>query len=207
VRNGHLARAPNVSDPAVVPRKPRIEAQGAIRHVIARGNANIQIVADDDDRSALVAALARVSEKYGWRVHAYCLMNTHMHCVVETPEPNLGSGMQRLLGGYAFEFNRRHGRYGHLFAAPYKSSLIDTERYAIEVCAYVVLNPVRAGLVEDPADWKWSSYRATAGLVRAPDFLATTLMPEILHPDERRARELYRELVLDAAGNPKPRSG
>jgi putative transposase len=123
-------------------RKPRVEAPGAIQHVIARGNAGARIMRDDDDRRALLAALARVSEKQGWRVHAYCLMDTHMHCVVETPEPNLGTGMQRLLGGYAYEFNRRHGRYGHLFGAPYWSSLVETEAYAIQLCAYVVLNPV-----------------------------------------------------------------
>jgi putative transposase len=183
----------------VVPRKPRVEAPGAIQHVIARGNAGTRIVLDDDDRRAFVAALARVSERNGWQVHAYCLMDTHLHAVIETPEPNLGTGMKRLLGGYAFEFNRRHGRYGHLFAGPYTSSIVETDAYAIEVCTYVVLNPVRAGLVNDPADWPWSSYRASAGLVRPPAFVETWLLPSMLDPDARRARELYRERVDEIA--------
>jgi len=162
---------------------------------------------DEYDRRALLNGLARASERSAWRVHAYCLMNTYLHVVVETPEPTLGSGMRRLLGGYAHEFNQRHGRYGHLFAGPFSSSLVATEAYAIEVCAYVVLNPVRAGLVHSPEDWKWSSYRATAGLVVTPPFLETRLVPAILHVDRKRAQELYQRLVRDTAERPRPGSG
>jgi putative transposase len=190
-----------------VPRRKRAEAAGALYHVIARGNGGCRIVFDDDDRRALVAGIARATEHFGWLVHAYCVMDTHLHAIVETPEPTLGRGMQRLLGGYAFEFNRRHGRYGHLFAGPYSASLVDTESYAITLCAYVVLNPVRAGLVVAPADSAWSSYRATAGLIHAPTFLETRLVPGMLHPDRRRSQELYRRLVRDAAEHPRPGSG
>ena len=190
-----------------MPRKPRVEAPGAIQHVIARGNGGERIVADDADRIAFLAGLARASERYGWRVHAYCLMDTHFHVVVETPEPTLGSGMQRLLGAYASRFNQRHDRYGHLFAGRYSASLVDSEAYAIEVCAYVVLNPVRAGIVDAPEDWPWSSYRATAGLVRPPPFLETGLVPAMLHPDKKRSQELYRELVREVAERPTPGSG
>jgi putative transposase len=190
-----------------MPRKPRIDAAGAIQHVIARGNAGVSIVADDDDRQTLVVGLARASERYGWLVHAYCLMDTHIHVVVETPEPTLSTGMRHWIGGYAFEFNRRHGRYGHLFAGPFTAKLIDTDAYAIQVCAYIVLNPVRARLVDHPADWRWSSYRASAGLIKPPPFLETRLVHGMLHPDGARAREIYRELVREAAQHPTPDSG
>ena len=185
-----------------MPRKPRIEAPGAIQHVIARGNAGDRIVLDNADRAALVGGLARVSERYHWRVHAFCLMDTHIHAVVATLEPTLSPGMKRLLGGYAFEFNRRHARYGHLFGGPFSASLVETG-------AYVVLNPVRAGLVRSAEDWRWSSYRATAGLVKSPSFLETRLVPEMLDSDPKRAQELYRELVRDreTAERPRPRSG
>ena len=122
-------------------------------------------------------------------------MDTHLHAVVETPEPTLGDGMRRLLGGYAHRFNRRHDRFGHLFAGPFSASLVETEAYAIEVCVYVVLNPVRAGLVRTARDWVWSSYRATAGLTAS--FLDTRLLPGMLHPDPRRARGLYRRLIQE----------
>jgi len=162
---------------------------------------------DDDDRRALVTGLERASERFGWRVHAFCLMDTHFHAVIETPEPTLGSGMRWLLGLYAYEFNRRHGRYGHLFAGPFSASVVETGEYAIEVCVYVVLNPVRAQLVHMPEDWKWSSYRATAGLVGAPPFLETRLVPAMLHVDRKQAQELYRKLVRQIAQRPRPRSG
>ena len=190
-----------------MPRKPRLDAAGALQHVIVRGNAGARIVVDDEDRHTLVSSLGRTSDRSGWRVHAYCLLDTHLHAVVETPEPTLGSGMQRLLGRYACEFNRRHGRFGHLFAGPFSAFLIENEEYAIEVCAYVVLNPVRAGLVSEPEDWRWSSYRATAGLVSTPPFLETALLPAMLNDDSRRAEELYRELVRDMMKRPRPRSG
>jgi putative transposase len=188
-------------------RKPRVEAAGAIHHVIARGIADIAIVDDNSDRRDLVKSLGRAADRHGWLVHAYCLMDTHVHAVLETPEPTLGKGMQRLLGGYAFEFNRRHGRHGHLFAGRYSASIVDSDSYAITLCAYVALNPVRAGVVSAPEDWEWSSYRATAGLIRAPSFLATRLVPGMLHSDRGRAQELYRELVRDAAQHPTPGSG
>ncbi|CAN5234535.1 hypothetical protein BH09ACT13_BH09ACT13_00350 [soil metagenome] len=148
-----------------------------------------------------------MSERSAWRVHAYCVMDTHLHAVIETPEPTLGAGMRRLLGGYAFEFNRRHGRFGHLFAGPFSASLVDNEAYAIEVCAYVVLNPVRAGLVSSPDDWKWSSCRASAGLVATPGFLETRLVPRMLHVNRKRAQELYRQLVRERAEAQDPGSG
>jgi putative transposase len=190
-----------------MPRKPRVDAAGAIQHVIARGNAGGRIVVDDDDRRTLITGLGRAADRYGWPVHACSLMDTHLHVVVETPEPTLGSGMQRLLGGYAFEFNRRHGRYGHLFAGPYSASLMSTEAHAIEACAYIVLNPVRAGMVVEAADWPWSSYRASAGLVTPPPFLETRLIPSMLHSNRMRAQALYREFVREAAESPRTGSG
>ena len=162
---------------------------------------------DDDDRSALIAGLGHASARSGWRIHAYCLMDTHLHAVVETPEPTLSVGMRLLLGGYASGFNQRHARYGHLFAGPFSASLVGSDAYAIEVCAYVVLNPVRARLVPAAEDWRWSSYRATAGLVVVPPFLETRLVPAMLHVDRQRAQELYRELVRERADRPRPGSG
>jgi putative transposase len=190
-----------------MPRKPRFEAPGAIQHVIARGNAGDRIVLDDDDRRALVNSLGRTAERSRWHVHAYCLMDNHFHAVVETAEPTLSSGMQRLLGGYAYMFNRRHARYGHLFAGRFFATLVETETYALEVSAYIVLNPVRANLVRAPEDWPWGSYRATAGLIATPPFLETSLIPGALHPNRNQAQELYRQLVRETAERPRPGSG
>ncbi|MBA3401922.1 MAG: hypothetical protein H0U05_08040 [Actinobacteria bacterium] len=190
-----------------MPRKPRVDVAGALQHVVAQGNGGGRIVTDDDDRLSLIAGLARAAERAEWRVHAYCLMDTHFHAVIETPAPTLGLGMRRLVGGYAQGYNQRHGRCGHLFAGPFSASLVESEAYAVEACAYVVLNPVRAGLVLAPEDWRWSSYRPTAGLVAAPPFLETRLVPAMLHPDLKRSQELYRQLVRETAERPRPGSG
>jgi REP element-mobilizing transposase RayT len=186
-----------------MPRKPRREFAGAIHHVIARGIAGCAIVDDNEDRRELVSRLGPVSGRFGWRVHAYCLMDTHLHTVIETPEPTLGLGMQRLLGGYALEFNQRHGRHGHLFASRYSASLVEKDAYLLEVCVYVVLNPVRAGLVTAPEDWVWSSYRSTAGIAEAEPFLETSLVSGMLSPEPERAAELYRQLVRDVLSRPR----
>jgi putative transposase len=134
-------------------------------------------------------------------------MDTHVHAVIETPIPTLGVGMKRLLGGHAFEFNRRHNRFGHLFAGRYAASEVDSDAYVLEVSAYVVLNPVRAGLVRAPGEWEWSSYRFSAGIARVPPFIETRLVPDMLVSEPQRARELFRELVREIGGRPRPGSG
>ncbi len=91
-------------------------------------------------------------------------MSNHYHLVIETPEGNLSRGMRQLNGVYTQRYNRRHERVGHLFQGRYKAIVIDKESHLLEVCRYVVLNPVRAGMVKRPEQWRWSSFRATAGI-------------------------------------------
>lgn len=98
-------------------------------------------------------------------------MDNHYHLVMETPEPNLSRGLRRLHGTYTQWFNRRHRRVGHLLQGRFKSLLVEKESYLLELCLYVVLNPVRAGMVTDAGDWVSSSYRATAGFQEKPDWL------------------------------------
>jgi putative transposase len=167
--------------------------------VIARGNSDDPIYADDLDRELFLADLERVVERYRWLCHAYCLMTTHYHLVVETPLANLPAGMQRLNGGHASRFNERHGLTGHVFGSRYRSILIEDARYLLAVCRYVVLNPVRAGICDRPEDWPWSSYRATAGLEPTPRFLTTeTILAEVGGDTYPAAQAAYREFV--AAG-------
>lgn len=146
-----------------------------------------------------MARVAAVAAELEWQLHAYCLMDTHVHAVVETARGTLGLGMQRLIGGHAYMFNRRHCRYGHLFAGPYYAVELATEAHMIEACVYVVLNPVRAGLVRHPADWVWSSYRATAGVEPTPWFVAIEIVPCSLARDVQHACKLYRQMVDEVA--------
>src|SRR3954454_20748947 len=98
-----------------MPRKPRVELAGGVHHVYARGNAREDIYRDDVDRRMYLHTLGREVARWKWRCLAYCLMSNHVHLLLETPEPNLGRGMQRAHGTYARLFNRRHARVGHVF--------------------------------------------------------------------------------------------
>jgi REP element-mobilizing transposase RayT len=167
-------------------------------HVFSRGNRRQQIHLDAIDRCWFLERVEEVVGGFGWLLHAYCLMPNHYHLVVETPEPNLSVGMHRLNFLSAQSFNRRHGVDGHLFQGRFHSPLVETPQHAIELSRYVVLNPVRAGLVKQPADWRWSSYRAAAGFVDCPPFLTLDLVPGVFGPDPESARQAYRQFVLEA---------
>jgi putative transposase len=151
----------------------RIEFPGACYHVTARGDRREAIYEDDEDRIAFLAVFADVVEAFDWRCHAYCLMTDHYHLFVQTAQGNLSKGMRQLNGVYTQWSNRRHRRGGHLFQGRYKGILVDADAYLLGLSRHIVLNPVAAGLVADPANWRWSSYRATAGLERAPAWLTT----------------------------------
>lgn len=154
-----------------MPRPPRDEVEGGIYHVFARGNDRRDIYLDDADRETYLALLGRVTLRQRWRCLAYCLMPNHLHVLLETPQANLGAGMQRLQGLYAQIFNERHGRSGHVFQGRYGSARITTDEQLWTVAAYVAVNPVRAGLCERPEHWRWSSHSATIGGRDSPRWL------------------------------------
>jgi REP-associated tyrosine transposase len=147
---------------------------------------------DDVDRYRFLAVLEAVVERYGVECHAYCLMSNHYHLVLRTLEANLSSAIQHLNSVYAQSWNRRHTRVGHVLQGRFKGQLIQREGYFLEACRYVVLNPVRAGLVNHAEDWPWSSYRSTAGLAPAPQWLTTAL---ILGPQPATETCAYRAFI------------
>ncbi len=129
-------------------------------HIYARGIASGSPVFDDDvDRSFFVEQLARCIDRHRWTCHAYTVLSTHYHLVVETTCASLSAGLHQLNGRYARRFNRRHGRFGHVFAERFQTRLIETEDYLHDVCAYVLQNPVAAGICEAPEEWPWSYSR------------------------------------------------
>lgn len=149
----------------------RIEFPDALYHVTSRGDRREDIYADDVDRRAWLDVLEQVCDRFNWVVLAYCLMSNHYHLLVQTPEANLSAGMRQLNGVYTQRSNRRHGRTGHVFQGRFRAVLVDREAYLLELARYVVLNPVRAGMVPDAAVWPWSSYAAVVGAASAPDWL------------------------------------
>ena len=130
----------------------------ALHHVISRGDNRRKIVWDDQDRSKRLAWLARTVEQQGWVLHAFCLMTNHEHLLVETPLANLAPGMKLLNGAYTQYINARYRRCGHLFQGRYKAHLVEQDGHFGELSRYIHLNPCRAGMVEDPGDYAWSSF-------------------------------------------------
>jgi putative transposase len=176
-------------------RRPRIEYPGALYHVITRGNHRQKIFYDDDDRAKYLELMAHLSAAQSFRVHAYVLMPNHL--VIETPDGNLSKGMRQLNGVYTQAFNRRHRRVGHLFQGRFKGILVQKERHFLEVCRYVVLNPVRAKAVSRPREWRWSSYRATAGFTAPPKALTMVEMLDYFGRRKATAQEKYRRYVQE----------
>lgn len=150
----------------------RIEFPDALYHVTARGDRREDIFEDDQDRRMFLSTLGQVVAQFNWICHTWCLMDNHYHLLIQTPDGNLSKGMRQLNGVYTQASNRRHRRVGHLFQGRFKAILVDSDAYLLELSRYVVLNAVRAGRVKKPADWPWSSYRASVGLEPAAPWLA-----------------------------------
>ena len=175
----------------------RLEFPGAIYHLTSRGNARQKIYLGDDDRRLFLDTLSRVVTRYGWICHAYCLMANHYHLLVETPGADLSLGMRQLNGIYTQSFNRRHKRVGHVFQGRFKAILVQKESYLLELCRYIVLNPLRIKRGSATSSWKWSSYRATAGLAAVPAFLTTDWILAQFAQQRRTAQRKYQQFVKE----------
>lgn len=180
----------------------RIEYEGALHYVASRGKnaetrapSSLEIYLDDVDRNRFLEILADTVERFGWSCHAYCLMDNHYHLLIETPEPNLSRGMKHLNGVYTQWFNRQHSRSGPLVQGRFKSIIVEKESYLLELARDIVLIPVRAKTARGPRDWKWSSYRATAGVVKLPQFLTTNWLLAQFNRNPVEAVRAYREFV------------
>jgi putative transposase len=180
-----------------VPREPRPQFPGAIYHVTARGVRRSPIFTNARERRRFLAVLGETLAGFSWRCLAYCLMGNHYHLVVETPNANISVGMHRLNGAYARWFNRVHDHRGHLFEDRFHSQLIERDSHLLEACRYVVLNPVRAGLVAKPGDWAWSSYRATVEVMTESRLVASSELLALFGSDAESGRRRFAEFVRD----------
>ena len=151
-----------------------------------------------------IAPLEQALTRFNWLLHAYCLMGNHYHLMIETTEANLSAGMRQLNGIYTQRFNRRHHRVGHVFQGRFKAIVVDRDSYLLELCRYVVLNPVRARMVGRAQDYKWSSYRATAGLSPAPGCLTCNWILGQFGRHQSTAQKRYRTFVAEGINAPSP---
>lgn len=183
----------------------RLHIPGMLYHVMSRGDDKRAIFIDDDDYERFLARLTTTTRRFNVQCYAYCLLWNHAHLLLQPDEIPLSRMMQQLNSSYCQSFNRRHHHVGHVLQGRYKSPLVDSDVYFLRLIRYIVRNPVAAGYVSDPAEWRWSSYRATAGLVEAPPFLDVERVWAALDAtNAATARERWTTFVSTAVDDDSP---
>ena len=185
-----------------MPRLPRQEVAGGVFHVYARGNDRRDLFLDQLDHERYLRLLARSVHHCRWGLLSYCLMSNHLHLLVETPETNLGKGMQQIHSPYAQAFNKRHGRCGHVFQGRYGAVSVTDDPQLITVVRYIARNPVSGGLAAHPDEWLWSSHRAVKDATVRPDWLAAPRLLELLSGWTADPLEAYAMLTSSEGSDP-----
>ncbi|HHT9137489.1 MAG TPA: REP-associated tyrosine transposase [Candidatus Wunengus sp. YC60] len=179
----------------------RLEFEGAFYHVTSRGNLRDRIFFDDKDREKFLDILRRTKQRYGYLLHAYALMGNHYHLFLETPRANISQIMQNINTSYTVYINKRHKRAGHLFQGRFKGIIVDKETYLIVLSRYIHLNPVRAGMVENPEDYRWTSYKEYIGACKGKESMVDTAETlSSFSKTKTAAMKVYREFVTEGIG-------
>ncbi|MEO8009412.1 MAG: transposase, partial [Betaproteobacteria bacterium] len=144
-------------------RKPRLHVPGGLYHVILRGNARQDVFFTSGDRHFFYELLSEGVARFGYRVHAFCLMSNHLHLALQVSDRELSEGMQNLSFRYTRYLNTRRRQVGHVFQGRFKAFLVDQDRYGLALVRYIHLNPVRAKMVRTAGAYAWSSQRAYLG--------------------------------------------
>jgi REP element-mobilizing transposase RayT len=182
----------------------RIEYEGAVYHVTNRGDGQEMIYREEEDWNAFLGIMGEVASQLGWRIYVYCLMGNHYHLLLETPRANLSLGMKQLDQVYTRRYNWRYGRSGHVFQGRYWSALVLNDNYLIDAASYLLLNPVRAHLVDSPEEWRWSSCAAMAGLIAAPSWLDMDWLPIDYRSAPGDPNGPFLSYVRECVGKPRP---
>lgn len=188
-----------------MPRKSRIDAAGAVHHVIARGISKANIFSDDEDYKSFINRLGAILKITKTACYAWALMNNHFHLLLRTGNPPISVVMRRLLTGYAVNYNRRHKRFGHLFQNRYKSILCQEDIYLKELVRYIHLNPLRAGMVPDYKSlgrYSYSGHGVILGYFKN-DWQDTEYVTNLFGSDTRSGKRGYSEFVRKASDQGK----
>ncbi len=184
----------------------RVEYEGAVYHVTARGNERQRIFRSEEDHILFLTSLEQCVEQHGLRVHGYCLMPNHYHLLIETPRGNLSRAIGWLQTTYTIRFNRKHRRSGHLFQGRFKAHLVEADAYAMTLLRYVHLNPVRSRNKSVPvsaerrgflSEYKWSSHRYYLGSTKPPGWLCLDWL-SFFGQSRQRAQREYRRFIEEA---------
>jgi len=176
-------------------RKPRIEFEGALYHVITRGNQRQQIFKVTEDYERYLKILGDYKARYDFVLYAYVLMENHVHLLIETKEVPLSKILQGVNQSYTMYFNRRYSTVGHLFQGRYKAMLCDKDSYLLSLVKYIHMNPVRAGRAKSPEAYPWSSHGSYVGRTRDRRIVDSEPVLKIFGEDRRKARRAYQEYI------------
>jgi len=165
-------------------------------HIISRGVARMTIFHSEKDWIKFLLFMERVIQKYNWICHAYCLMGNHYHILLETPDANMVPGMKQLNQFYSQFYNWKYQRVGPVLQGRYKAWLVEKEEKLLDNCRYIVNNPVKAKMAQHPSEWPYSSFRATRGLERVPEYLETEFLLRYFSPSRKKAQKMYEDFIL-----------
>ena len=183
-------------------RQPRIEFEGGFYHVIVRGNQRQKVFREEKDFLKYLEFLSDYKDRYEFWLHAYVLMETHVHLLLETGQVPLSKILQGVNQRFTMYFNWRHGTVGHLFQGRYKAILCDRDAYLLSLVKYLHCNPVRAGMVRQPEEYRWSSHRTYLGLNK-DGLVDTGIVLGMFSKDLKRGRRLYHEYMREGEKIPK----
>ena len=169
-------------------------------HITARGVRRLPIFATDEDYELYTSLLAEAARRFGWTILSFSLLPNHVHLVIRLRKENLAEGMKWLHCLHATRFNRRHGYSGHAFDSRYYSKPIESEEHLLRVMRYVALNPVLAGLCDDPGDWRWSSFAGIAAEGRGYSFVAEARARAIYAADQSEGAHAFAASIRSALG-------
>lgn len=179
-----------------MPRTARVAPQEHLYHVLTRGNNRQPIFHDEEDFQRYLEIIQKYKERYGFQLYHYALMTNHVHLVIEPSKK--GGSLSEIMKGvnlsYAQFYKKKYGHIGHFWQDRYKSIIISKDEYLLACGSYVELNPIRAKMVNDPGEYRWSSYNAYAYGKNDP-LLDRHIIYESLSKDERRRLRMYRDFV------------
>ena len=178
----------------------RIEFDGAVYHVTSRGDERKEIFKTVSDRQQFLSYLSSATTRYGAAIHCYCMMGNHYHLFLQTPQGNLSQIMRHINGAYTTYYNVKRHHAGHLFQGRYKAIVVEADQYALELSRYLHLNPVRAGMVEAPEHYRWSSYSSYIGIEQPPPWLDVDFVLGMFSADLPARQQRYREFIEDLIG-------
>ena len=175
-------------------RKPRLHVEGGFYHVILRGNGGKKIFFSNQDRDRLYLLIKEGRERFNYLLHAYCFMTNHIHLIIQVGNDPLSKIVQNISFRYTKYINKKKKRAGHLFQGRYKAMLIDADTYLLELVRYIHNNPLRAGMVKNALDYKWSSYQTYLGIQEIP-FLTTDFVLEQFGKTLGLSRKRFKEYI------------